>query len=108
MSNVSLEAGLTLPTTPAINKEDIPDRDRDCAQWAYDTDPDMREVALRAPVNERFLTWRVNGMKEGVNPDRFGFSVWRSWVTRPEKEDFDIMSIVAICDWVRTYSYSPP
>lgn len=100
MSNISLEAGLTLPTTPAINKEDIPDRERDCTEWTYEKDPYMREVSKRSPANEKLITWEVSGTKDGVVADRFGFSVKRSWISMRDGLDFDIMSIVAVCDWV--------
>jgi Thioesterase-like superfamily len=106
MSNVSLEAGLTLPTDLSVPKVDIPDRKKDCEQWTLENDPVMGEINLRSPVNTKFLTWRVKGAEDGVVTDRFGLSVRRTWICRPEGREFDVLSIVAVCDWVS--SPSPP
>lgn len=100
MSNISLETGLTLPTDTTIEKEDVPDRELECEQWTLENDPIMEEIYIRSPVNDKFVTWRVKGQRDGVVADRFGLSVRRTWIGRPEQQEFDILSIVAICDWV--------
>jgi hypothetical protein len=64
-----------------IPKEDIPDRERVCKQWNFVNDPVMEEISLRAPISEKFKTWRVKGYQGGVcGEDRFGFSVKRTGI----------------------------
>jgi hypothetical protein len=106
MSNLSLEIGLTITTDPSVPKEDIPDRVRDCEQWTLENDPAMVTVYLRSPVNNKFETWRAKGQEDGVVADRFGFSVRRTWITRGDGKEFDVLSIIAICDWVSLVSAS--
>ena len=103
MSNISLEAGLTLMTAPSVPKEEIPDRETECEQWTLKNDPVMEELYLKSPVNDKFLSWEVKGQRDGVL-DGFGPSVIRTWICRPGMQEFDIFSIVALCDWV---SHSP-
>jgi hypothetical protein len=50
-------------------------------------------------VNDKFVTWILKGHKDGVLPD--GLSVKRLWISGPEGKEFDVLSIVAICDLVR-------
>jgi len=100
MSNISLESGLTLSTPRVIPKEEIPDRETECEQWTLELDPDMEEIYLRSPVNDKITTWEVKGSRSGL-VDRFGSSVMRTWICRADMHELDIMSIIAICDWVR-------
>jgi len=55
-------------------------------------------------VNDKFNTWIIKGQREGVVTDKFGLSVRRTWTCRADGRDLDVLSIVAICDWV---SFSP-
>lgn len=106
MSNLSLETGLTLTTGHSVPREDIPDRGRDCEQWTLENDPVMAAIYLRLPVNDKFETWKVKGQEDGVVTDRFGLSVRRTWISRRDGKQFDVLSIVAICDWVSLLSVS--
>jgi hypothetical protein len=106
MSNLSLEVGLSLPTERTVNKEDIPDRDRDCKRWTVENDPAMAEINLRAPVHHKFNNWILNGMKDGMFNDRFGLSAREMWLHRADGKGFDIMS--PCCDLRFRMSFSPP
>ncbi|KAE9366745.1 hypothetical protein N431DRAFT_548499 [Stipitochalara longipes BDJ] len=99
MSNISLETGLTLRTEPSVPKEEIPNRETECEQWTLENDPIMEEIYLRAPVNDKLTTWVVKGSQNDGVTDRFGSSVMRTWSCRPGMQEFDILSIVALCDW---------
>jgi hypothetical protein len=106
MGNLSLGVGLSLPTEPTVKKEDIPNRDRDCKRWTVEDDPVMAEINLRSPVNHKFQNWILKGTKDGMFNDRFGLSVREMWLRRSNGKGFDIMSLVAICDFV--CAYPPP
>jgi len=103
MSNISLETGLTLNTAQAIPKEEIPGRETECEQWTLENDPIMGEFLLRSPVNGKLTTWEVKGSRRGLI-DRFGSSVMRTWVCMTDMREFDILAIIALCDWVRLHS----
>jgi hypothetical protein len=96
MWDVSLETGSILPMDCVIPKEDIPDREREFKQWSSENDSVMEEIYFGLPVKDKFKAWRVKGYQDGVCSDgRFGFSVKRTWIRRPEEREFGILSIVA-------------
>ena len=104
MGNLALERGITLILPPTLAKEHIPDREKDCFCWTLEKDPDMVDIHDHAPVGSKFETWYVNGFNDGMMNDRFGLSVREKWCSRADGKDFDVMALVALCDWV---SYGP-
>lgn len=100
MGNLALERGVTLKLPPTLERGDIPDREKKCFCLTLENDPDMADMADHAPVGGKFETWYVNGFKDGMMNDRFGLSVREKWCSRADGKEFDIMALVALCDWV--------
>jgi len=95
-SNLSIEKGLTLNTTPTFPKEKLPDRETDCEEYK------LHELAYKlAPVTTKFEGFKLKGGKDGMLCDKDGLSIRETWIKRCDGFGFDTLSLGQLVDSVR-------
>ena len=93
--NLATEKGVSLPTTPAILKAEIPDRDTDCTDYIL---PDI--VIKLAPVVNKLIGRIPPGGIDGNLSYRFGPSIREMWLARKDGLGLDVSILGRICDSV--------
>lgn len=95
--NLATEKGMSIETTPAIPRDEMPDRERDCER--------LRQPgwALRAfAVGDKLKTLHVKGGVDGkwvAGPG--GLSTRDCWMRFSDEEvRFDVLSLGLLCDFV--------
>jgi hypothetical protein len=95
--NLATEKGLTIKTEPAVRKEDMPDRERDCVAYRM---PDP--ILQVAPAIGKIDGWAVKGGKYGLMVPWKGLrNVGEGWIGRADGEDHDVLFMGFISDSVR-------
>ena len=97
--NLATEKGIYLPTTPAIPKAEIPDRETDCIDYL------LSDIVIKfAPVVGKVIGRVPPGGSDGNLSYRLGPSIREVWLARKDGIGLDVSYVGRLCDAVSFFS----